>query len=149
MLSSLLLTNTLHNILSKPLAAFQHNHRQNNGQRWERNESCRNYYHQPLERILAKPKVQNSDLLFSSLLGYRLTNRGSAVWWRVQLVVFILRAECDTILSRIVSHSALDMLSLSLDKSDIFLFTLSAFSTVFFKDLYCRHVKTRACLGKG
>ena len=25
----------------------------------------------------------------------------------------------------------------------------NAFPTVFSKDLYCRHVKTRACLGKG
>ena len=26
---------------------------------------------------------------------------------------------------------------------------VSSFPTVFSKDLYCRHVKTRACLGKG
>ena len=26
---------------------------------------------------------------------------------------------------------------------------ISTFPTVFSKDLYCRHVKTRACLGKG
>ena len=26
---------------------------------------------------------------------------------------------------------------------------LSPFPAVFFKDLYCRYVKTRACLGKG
>ena len=26
---------------------------------------------------------------------------------------------------------------------------ISFFPTVFSKDLYCRHVKTRACLGKG
>ena len=26
---------------------------------------------------------------------------------------------------------------------------ISPFPTVFFKDLYCRHVETRACLGKG
>jgi hypothetical protein len=35
-----LLTSTPHNILSKPLAAFPHNHYRNNGQRLERNESC-------------------------------------------------------------------------------------------------------------
>ena len=29
------LTNTPHDILSKPLAAFPHNYRRNNGQRWE------------------------------------------------------------------------------------------------------------------
>ena len=27
--------------------------------------------------------------------------------------------------------------------------TISTFPTVYSKDLYCRHVKTRACLGKG
>ena len=26
--------------------------------------------------------------------------------------------------------------------------TISPFPTVFSKDLYCRHIKTRACLGK-
>ena len=34
-----------HNILSKPLAAPL-NHRRTIGQRWDRNESCRNNYHQ-------------------------------------------------------------------------------------------------------
>ena len=42
----ILLTRTLHNtctcILSKLLTAFSHDHCQNNGQRRERNESCRN-----------------------------------------------------------------------------------------------------------
>ena len=54
----LLLTSTLHNILSKPLAAFPHNHCQNNAQRWERNESCCNDYHQSSERILAKLGIE-------------------------------------------------------------------------------------------
>ena len=40
-----LLTSTQHNILSKSLAAFPHNQCRNNGQRLERNESCRNDYH--------------------------------------------------------------------------------------------------------
>ena len=48
-----LLTSTTHNILSKPLAAFPCNHCRNNGQRRERNESCRNDYHQSSERTLA------------------------------------------------------------------------------------------------
>ena len=39
-----LLTSTLYNILSKPLAAFPHNHSRNTRQWWERNESCRNDY---------------------------------------------------------------------------------------------------------
>ena len=46
-----------HNILYKPLAAFPYNHGRNNGQQWERNESCRNDYHQSLERISAEPEV--------------------------------------------------------------------------------------------
>ena len=37
-----LLTSTVHNILSKSLAVFPHNHCRNNGQQWERNESCGN-----------------------------------------------------------------------------------------------------------
>ena len=53
-----LLTNTLYNILSKPLAAFPHNHCRNNGQQWERNESCRNDYHQSLERIYPEPGIK-------------------------------------------------------------------------------------------
>ena len=36
----------------------------------ERNESCRNDYHQSSERILAEPEVRSSDLLFSSLPNY-------------------------------------------------------------------------------
>ena len=51
-------TSTLHNILSKPLAAFPNNHCQNNGQRWERNGSCRNDYHQSSDRILAEPGIE-------------------------------------------------------------------------------------------
>ena len=53
-----LLTSTPHNILSKPLAAFPHKHCQNNSQLWERNESCRNDYHQSKERILAKSEIK-------------------------------------------------------------------------------------------
>ena len=60
-----LLNSTLHYILSKPLAAFPHNHRRNNSQRWERNESCRNDYHSSSERILAEPGDRTKDLLFS------------------------------------------------------------------------------------
>ena len=53
-----LLTSTPHNVPSKPLSAFPHNHSGNNGQRWERNESCRNDYHQSSERILAEPGTE-------------------------------------------------------------------------------------------
>ena len=40
--SGVLSTSTPPNILSKPQAAFPHNHCRNNGQQWERNESFRN-----------------------------------------------------------------------------------------------------------
>ena len=49
---------SFHNILSKPLASFPHNHCRNNGQRWKRNDSCRNDYHQSSERILAEPGIE-------------------------------------------------------------------------------------------
>ena len=54
----ILLTSNTHNILSKPLAAFSKNHCRNNGQRLERNESCRNGYHLSSERILAEPGIE-------------------------------------------------------------------------------------------
>ena len=70
-----LLTTTPYNILSKPLAAFPHNQCRNNGQPWEWNESCRNDYHQSLERIPSTGRSgdQTSDLLFSSLQCYQLS----------------------------------------------------------------------------
>ena len=52
------LTNTSHNIISKALAAFPHNHCRNNGQQWERNESCCNDYHQSSERMVAEPGIE-------------------------------------------------------------------------------------------
>ena len=45
-------------IYIKPLPGFQHSHCRNNGERWQRNESCRNNYHQSSERILAKPGIE-------------------------------------------------------------------------------------------
>ena len=53
-----LLTSIPHNILSKPMTVFPHNHCRNNGRWWERNESCRNDYHQSSERILAEPGIE-------------------------------------------------------------------------------------------
>ena len=53
-----LLNSTPRNILSKPQAAFPHNHCRNNGQQWERNKSCCNDYHQSSERILAEPLIK-------------------------------------------------------------------------------------------
>ena len=74
------LTNTPRNIISKPLAAFPHNHCRNNGQQRERNESCRNDDHQSSETILAEPGDRTSDFLFSSPVRYRL----SFVAWLVR-----------------------------------------------------------------
>ena len=59
MFSGVLLTSALHNILCKPLAAFLHNHCWNIWQRWKRNESCCNDYHQSSERILAEQGICN------------------------------------------------------------------------------------------
>ena len=56
--SGVLLTSIPHYTLSKPQAAFPLNHCRNNGQRLERNESCRNDYHQSSERILAEPWIE-------------------------------------------------------------------------------------------
>ena len=42
--------------LTKSLAALPRNHCRNNGQRLERNESCRNDHHQSSERILAEKR---------------------------------------------------------------------------------------------
>ena len=71
-----LFTSNLHNILSKPVAAFPHNHYQNNGQWWDRNESCCNAYHQSSERILAKrriePAVSCSQVLYASSWAMKL-----------------------------------------------------------------------------
>ena len=43
--SEIIFTITPHNILSMPKASFLHNHRQNNGQRQEKNKLCRNDYY--------------------------------------------------------------------------------------------------------
>ena len=53
-----LLSSSPRHILSKPLAAFPHNHCRNNRQWWERNESCGNDYHQSSERIVAEQGIK-------------------------------------------------------------------------------------------
>ena len=58
MLSWVLFTSSRHKILFNPQAAFPHKHCQNNGERWEMNDSCRNDYHQSSERILAEPGIE-------------------------------------------------------------------------------------------
>ena len=49
-----------HNILSKLLASFPHNHHETNGQWSRRNESCcNNYmYHQAWDKILVEPVIK-------------------------------------------------------------------------------------------
>ena len=69
-----LITSTLLNSPSKPLVAFPRNHCQNNRQRCERNESCRNNYHQSSERILTDPGIEPATPLFSSLARYGLSH---------------------------------------------------------------------------
>ena len=56
--TAFLFTITPHNILSKPLATFPHNHHWNNGQLWERNEFCHNDYHQSSKRLLAELRIK-------------------------------------------------------------------------------------------
>ena len=53
-----LLISTPYNFLSKPLAAFPHNHCRNNGQWREKNKSFRSDHHQSWERILAEPGIE-------------------------------------------------------------------------------------------
>ena len=84
------LNSTSHNSLSKPLAAFLYNHCQNDGQRWERNESCHKDYHQSLERILAeagiKPVTSCSQVVKISFVPL-LNNPEEGFWkhfWKIE-----------------------------------------------------------------
>ena len=63
-----LLTSSQHNILSKPLAVFPHNHCRNNEQGLERNESCCSDYHQSPEIILAQPGMEPGLVYVISVL---------------------------------------------------------------------------------
>ena len=79
--SGVLLTSTLHNILSKPLAAPPHNHCRNNGQRCERKKSYHNDYHQSWERILAEPGIKPATFC-SQVLGLtNLINLSQVITW--------------------------------------------------------------------
>ena len=78
-----------HNIFSKLMAAFPHNHCQNNEEQWERNESGHNTIINPRKEY--KPsqgsRDQTSDLLFSSLQlltelwGSAHCLETSWIWW--------------------------------------------------------------------
>ena len=75
------------------------------------------------------------SLTFSQTTNFRLfqtervCRRQFQVWWKWQKVLQMVRKRCGK--RRNCSSRA-----------------ISPFPTVFSKDLYCRHVKTRACLGK-
>ena len=94
---------TPHNILSKSLAAFPHNHCRDHGQRWERNESCRNDYHLSSERVLAAPGDRTSDLLLSSPARYRLS------YWARQRGECSATSDCTYVQSDLALHSPQSM----------------------------------------
>ena len=60
----------------------------------------------------------------------RICRRRFKIWWNWQEVLQKGRKHCGK-------------------RRNCSLQAISPFPTVFSKDLYCRHVKTRACLGKG
>ena len=60
----------------------------------------------------------------------RVCRRQLWIWWKWQEVLWTVRKHCGK-------------------RRNCSLQAISPFSTVFSKDLYCRHVKTRAFLGKG
>ena len=60
----------------------------------------------------------------------RLWRRQFKIWWKWQKVFPMGRKHCGK-------------------RRNCSLQAISSFPTVFSKDFYCRHVKTRACLGKG
>ena len=66
-----LLTYTLYSILSKPLAAFPHNHNRNNGQWCERMNPVTNGLSSILRKNIGQTRDQTSDLLFLSSVRYR------------------------------------------------------------------------------
>ena len=81
-----LLTSSPRIILSRPLAAFPHNHCRNNGQRWERNQSCRNDYHQSSERILGEPGIEpvTSCYQVRNITDWAIgLGQYVVTWWRV------------------------------------------------------------------
>ena len=61
---------------------------------------------------------------------YRGCRRHFQIWWKWHKVLQMRRKHCGK-------------------RRNCSLRAISPFPTVFSKDLYCRHVKTRACLGKG
>ena len=72
-------TSTSHNILSKPLAAFPHNHCQNNRQPCEGNESCCNMTiinaqteYWPSREMKQRPPLLKSATLTTELWGSAL-----------------------------------------------------------------------------
>ena len=78
------------------------------------------------ENCLTLSQTSNFSL-FQTERGYR---RQFKIWWKWQKVLQMGRKQCGK-------------------RRNCSLRAISPFPTVFSKDLYCRHVKTRACLGKG
>ena len=92
--------------------------------------------------------IENMSRMFSKCLYHRVVNpspkrryfvivqiervcrRQFQIWWKLQKVLQMGRKHWGK-------------------RRNCSLRAISPFPTVFSKDLYCRHVKTRACLGKG
>ena len=75
------LTNSLHNIISKPLVAFWHNNSWKNWKLWERNESCSNDYHYSLGKNIGAVRDWTSNLSFLSPVCYRLICGAQQMLW--------------------------------------------------------------------
>ena len=78
-------TSTPHNFLFKSLAAFPFNHRGNKGQRWKRNESCRNDYHQSSRRNWpSQGSHPRSPILKPCSLTTELPGLGLTILWMLE-----------------------------------------------------------------
>ena len=78
--------------------------------------------------------IQLVNLTLSQTMNFRLSQtvwrRQFKIWWKWQKVLKKRRKNCGK-------------------RRNCSLRAISPFPTMFSKDLYCRHMKTRACLGKG
>ena len=81
---------------SKPLSAFPHNLCRWHWQRWERNESCRNDYHQSSEGILAKPGMEPA----TSCSQVRKATNWAMDGWLIDWMVFYAAFNSISVISR-------------------------------------------------
>ena len=143
MLPRVLLTSTPYNIVSKPLAAFPRNYCLNQEQWWERNESCRNDYHQSSERILTEPRIEPAT---------SCSQVRNATGWAMGLGTLPNSKSLQTTifcLKKMVVSSRKGRKH-SEKRKNCLLRQISPIPTEFTEALYCGHVKkTRACLEKG